>query len=261
MTSKKKNIKKTTDTSNSITNTTITETETIHKIELHKLVNPCNDIEMYTKVILYPHQMNNDIYINLKKNLVDKLENKCTQHGFIKKIHKITSYTNGIIEPENFTGSAVYNVKYLANICIPIEKTIIIGKITSIIPNTQFVVVEYGNILKLIFMKRSSDINTQKFSIIENNNIKHTQSGKILSNNDYIKVVIKAVKFYPNDTMIKCMVSLEDIPTNEEIQIYGFVDTMISEIEQKDKDYNIEFNEDIEQVEENIEKSNIMMDV
>ena len=45
------------------------------------------------------------------------------------KVYKILSYTDGTINAEDFTSSAVFNVKYGAKTCIPIENTKIVVRI------------------------------------------------------------------------------------------------------------------------------------
>ena len=93
------------------------------------IVSPYFNFELYTTLMLSPNQMNNNLYINLKKNLKAKVENKCNKIGYILNIYNILSYDEGILEAENFTGSAKYNIKYSARLCCPIENTFIICKI------------------------------------------------------------------------------------------------------------------------------------
>ena len=59
-------------------------------------------------------------------------ENKCNKYGYVIKIFKIIEYDNGVIEPENFMAFAIYNVKYSARLCKPIENTKIICEIEII---------------------------------------------------------------------------------------------------------------------------------
>ena len=180
------------------TNTSSTEAESSDSIEyntqnikIHELIDPCKDKILYTKIMLNPNQMNNDLYINLKKNLIEKLEGKCITDGYVIKIYKILEYTDGVIDAENFTGAAVFNIKYLAKICVAIKETTIIAKITEYLPNANFALAEYGNIMKIIFTKNERDVNTQHFTITNDKNILHIQSQKKLKINEYVKIQLK----------------------------------------------------------------------
>ena len=228
-------------------------------IKLNELIYPCKDKILYTKIILNPNQMNNDIYINLKKNLIEKLEGKCITDGYIIKIYKILEYTNGIIDAENFTGTAVYNIKYLAKICIALKETTIIGKITEYIPNANFALAEFGNIIKIIFTKNERDFNTQVFKIGSDKSIIHIKTQKKLQINDYVKLQLKTIRYYHNDIYIKCMAYLEDFPTIEEIEKYAYKDDNMKE-QIIDNKTMIFYNEDSEINETNVNQitDNIM---
>ena len=226
-------------------------------IRLNDLIYPCKDIILFTRVILHPHQMNNDLYINLKKNLIDKIEGKCIKDGYIIKIYKILEYTNGIIEPENFTGSAIYDIKFLAKICMALKESIILAKITSYIPNANFALAEFGTIIKIIFTKNKRDLNTNIFQISNDKSILHIPTQKKIGLNDWVKVQLKSIKFYQNDTTIKCMAYLEDIATQDDIDKYAYKDDDIksNNIINYDNQLTIYFNEDNEQENINIEQS------
>jgi len=56
------------------------------------LVLPIVNTILSTKVSLYPYQMNNDIYQNLKYNVAKKVEGKCNEFGFVIKVLKIEYY-------------------------------------------------------------------------------------------------------------------------------------------------------------------------
>lgn len=224
---------------------------TTHNIKINELIDPCKDKILYTKIILNPNQMNNDIYINLKKNLIDKLEGKCITDGYIIQIYKILEYTNGVIDGENFTGAAVFNIKYLAKICVAIRETTIIAKITEYLPNANFALAEYGNIIKIIFTKNERDINNQVFAITNDKNIIHLKSQKKLQVNDYVKLQLKTIRYYHNDIYIKCMAYLDDFPTIAEIEKYAYKEeTKMDQI--VDNKSMVYYNEDNEVIEANI---------
>jgi DNA-directed RNA polymerase subunit E'/Rpb7 len=99
---------------------------------MSELVNPYKNTIFYTRVRLLPVQMNNELYINLKNNLIKKVEKRCNKYGYINKVYKILSYSDGTINPEDFNASAVFDIKYSASSCIPVENTKIVVKIEKI---------------------------------------------------------------------------------------------------------------------------------
>ena len=126
-----------------------------------QLVSPYKDIEQYTVVSLEPYQMNSDIAINTKINLKNKVENKCNKYGFIVKVHKILETGEGNLPAENFSGNAIYNIKYHAKVCIPVNNTYIIGKI--IVSNKKLIVATNGPIR--IFIPKNNT-NTNKWYLL-----------------------------------------------------------------------------------------------
>jgi len=185
-----------------------------------------------------------------------KLENRCIKDGYIIKVHKILEYTNGIIEPENFTGSAVYDVKYVANICVALKESTIIAKIITYIPSANLILTEFGPIIKIISTKNKRDLNTKNFSIGNDKSILHIPSQKKLGSGDWVKIQLKSIKFRQNDTVIKCMGYLDDIPSIDDIEKYSYKyeNNKFGEKELETKG-TIYFNEDNEQEENNIEQS------
>jgi len=233
-----------------------TSSEEYKNVNINELIYPCKDAILQTKVMLYPHQMNNDAYINLKKNLIDKVENKCTKDGYIMKVYKIVEYKNGILEPENFTGSAVYDIKYLAKICVALKDSTIIGKISSYFPNGNFAIADFGPIIKIILTRDKRDLNTNIFSIGNDKSIIHNLTQKKIGVDDYIKIQLKTVKFFQNDTIIKCIGYLENLPTIEEIEKFAYKPDDNNKINNEpNKQKTIYFNDDNEVEENNIEKS------
>ena len=151
------------------------------------IVSPYFNFELYTTLLLSPNQMNNNLYINLKKNLKAKVENKCNKIGYILNIYNILSYDEGILEPEDFTGSAKYNIKYSARLCCPIENTFIICKIENM--NKLLIKAKNGPILIII---NNNNINTDNFKKDNEQNIIHKNN--TLKVDDYIIIKVLAKK-------------------------------------------------------------------
>ena len=77
-----------------------------------ELTIPYYDTELYSKVLIEPLQLNNNLYVELKNNLKFKVENKCNKYGFITKIYKILDFSDGRIITESFNASIVFNINY-----------------------------------------------------------------------------------------------------------------------------------------------------
>lgn len=245
-----KKIKDMTD-SDSIENT---ETKIID-INLNKLIYPCKDLILYTRVVLNPHQINNELYLNLKKNLMDKIEGKCIKDGYVIQIHKIMDYKNGVIEPENFTGSVIYDIKYFAKVCMALKESTIVAKIVSFIPNANLLLAEFGSIIKIILAKNKRDLNEKNFIIGNDKSILHKATQKKIGINDYVKIQLKSIKFHHNDVVIKCMGYLDDIAYPDEITEFANKDEHKIYTQKNNNQTMIYFNEDNEQEDKNIENS------
>lgn len=207
---------------------------------MDKLVSPYIDTEQYTKISLHPYQMTTDVNINLKINLKKKVEKKCNQNGFISKIYKIVEKSDGIIDAENFNASANFVIKYSCKLCLPVENTLIVGKIRTI--NRVLMVIENGPILSIVL---SNNINYDVFKSNNQNNLSHIKSGKELEIGDFVKIKILSKTFNYNDNQIKTMAYLEDVADAEEVSKYFSTVIQENEIELEDNS-NLEDAEDLE---------------
>lgn len=214
------------------------------------LVLPIVNTVLSTKVSLLPKQMNNDIYYNLKYNIEKKVQGKCSEFGFVIKVLKIEDYNEGIVDGENFTGSAVYNIRYLASLCIPVEKTQIICKIENI--NNAIILATHGPISCVI---TPDNINTLLFvnEIGKYYYIQDKQRTE-LKKGDLIKCTILSKKLYKNDIMISLGFLDEIANQNEKDNFYKpelfNPDQLVEETVEL-----VEFHED-EQVDEQVNEVN-----
>jgi len=226
---------------------------------MSELVNPFIIKKLTTRIELYPYQMNSELYLNLKKNLRNNVEGKCNKYGYINKIIRIEDYADNIINPENFSGNAVYNISYIANICIPLIKTIIIVKVEKF--NKHLILGKNGPINAII---KVSDLDINIFSIKSNGSIWIQSIDKSLDEDTYLKINIDGKKFSPGDDKIGIIATVLDIANKEEIDKY-FNSEIIELSEEIEKNtQEIEFNEDndylvnLEQIKSNIEiKTNV----
>ena len=216
----------------------------------HQLVLPIVNTTLSTRVSLFPMQMNNEIYYHLKQNVEKKVQGKCNEFGYVIKVLKIEDYNDGVIDAENFTGSAVYNIRYLASLCVPVEKTQIIVKIENI--NNAIILGLHGPISCVITPDK---INTELFS----NEIgkyyikKNTPNTKIeLKKGDLVKITILSKKLYKNDIMIS-LGFLDDMATKDEQDNFYKPELFNPDVEVEETTKLVEFHED------DVEKTNEFM--
>ena len=200
---------------------------------------PYYDTELFSKLILYPIQINNDIYINLKNNLKEKVEKKCNKYGYITKVYKILDMSEGEIIPENFDASVIFNVKFSCRICLPTINKKIICKVD--LYNKSLIKAINGPIICII---SNNNINTDNFSIDNKGDYIHTSNTPIKTGS-HIIVKINGLNFYGGDERILLLGQLDDLPTNEEIIEFYNEDLDDNE---KIQENNLELNESEEEV-------------
>lgn len=179
---------------------------------------PYINTELYTTVSLLPNQMNNSIYINLKKNLEKQVAKKCLKnYGYIVEIYEIIEYKNGIIEAENLVGSAKFDIRFSCRLCKPLKMKQIVCKIDRI--NKLMLTAINGPILVVITNDR---INDNIFFLDNNNNIRYKNDNvsQLLLQGDHIVLTINRVKFDNGEQNIKAIGFLDRIATENEKKEY-----------------------------------------
>ena len=193
------------------------------------IISPYKNIIQHTKIQIHPHQMNSDIKNNMKIVLQKKVEHKCNNNGYIDEIFDIEEYSDGIMIPENLSGSINYDIKYSCRLCLPLENSIIIGQIKAI--NYELVCVSNGPITIFIPQK---NIDTNIWNV--SNDITHIKSNNTLKISDYVKVLITRIKINKGAKQIICMGKLVEFATNnEKIKFFG---TALNEEENQDNSEN-----------------------
>lgn len=207
------------------------------------MISPYINTKLKTSVLLQPYQMNNNIYINLKRNLEEKVAGKCfSKYGYIVKVIEIINYKDGVIEAENTEASALFDLDFSCRICAPLRNTQIICQIEKI--NKQLITAINGPILIIITNDR---INTNIFFKDNNNNIRYKKDGvsNMLQQNDFIKITLQTLRFYDGDEKIKAIGFIDDIANDAEQKKFY-------EEQYKEKDTLVDFEEHIAQT-ENVE--------
>jgi DNA-directed RNA polymerase subunit E'/Rpb7 len=194
--------------------------------------SPYFNTYLTTEIVLYPSQMNNDIYKYLKNNLIERFQDKCFQHyGYIIKIYKIEERRGGIITPEDPTASAKYIVKFSCKLCKPLKNSTIVCEILAI--NKAIVHLRNGPINVVVL---ESNLNTNNFIFDEHRNIFLAKDGNGKTGSPVLKgsyVKIKIINSQIEDKSSRILVSgfLESLATKEEIE------KMILDRERENYDY------------------------
>jgi DNA-directed RNA polymerase subunit E'/Rpb7 len=221
------------------------------------LVLPIVNTVLSTKVSLLPIHMNNDIYYYLKNNIEKKVQGKCNEFGYVIKVLKIEDYNEGEIEAENFTGSAVYKIRYLASLCVPVEKTQIITKIENI--NNAILLSSHGPISCVITPDKvntqlftneigkyyyKKDNSKEKVELPSNDANRTLSKEKVeLQKGDLIKITILSKKLYKNDIMIS-LGFLDEMATEGEIDNFYKQELFNPDQEEIETADLVEFHED-----------------
>ena len=89
-------------------------------------------IKFTTNIYLKPCELTSDYENLLLKKLVDKMEGSCTKFGYIKKNSlKIVKRSIGNIIKQHFNGNILFDLQCIAEICNPINGTIVKCKIKN----------------------------------------------------------------------------------------------------------------------------------
>lgn len=214
-----KNTKKTTKTNKNVnvnTNDDNSNSNNINKLITSNLHNPYKKTILSTPIMLSPDQMDNKMYIHLKANLKNKLENKCYEnYGYIDEIYNIEEISDGIIEPEDISCSAKMEIKFSCNLFLPIVGKEIICKIKKM--NKALIMGVNGPIEAVI---TTDKINKENFFSDVNRNIRVKGTSEIVVPNMYIRVLVIS-KLYSNyDKNILVIGFLQNIATQKEINDY-----------------------------------------
>jgi DNA-directed RNA polymerase subunit E'/Rpb7 len=180
--------------------------------------SPYINTSLYSIVSLDAAQMNNNIYGNLKMNLIKQLEGKCyREYGFINKIYAITERGNGMILPENPLASATFKVKFNCKLCNPLKGTQIICQIEKVI---SILILSLSGPIKIIVLPEN--INKNIFYMDKNNNLKYRNKGvsQEIIKGTHVKITILSKTFNDMDNFILVFANLDDIATTDEIEKY-----------------------------------------
>ena len=191
--------------------------EKVQNIMTSNLHNPYKKTVLSTPIMISPDQMDNKMYIHLKSNLINKLENKCYEnYGYIDKIYNIEEISDGIIEPEDPSCSAKMIVKFSCNLFLPIVGKEIICKIDRM--NKALIMGVNGPAIKVIIS--ADKINKDNFFSDVNRNVRVKGTSEVVIPGMYLRVLVLSKSFSNYDKNILVIGYLQDIATQKEIEDY-----------------------------------------
>lgn len=174
--------------------------------------NPYTTIIISTNISLHPSQLNNNLDINLKNNLINKFEGKCFEnYGYIHKIYDITRKSIGYIIPENPLCASTYVVDFVCRICNPIKGMNIICRILRM--NNSLICSECGAIR---IINNISKINPDLFLIDKNGSIIYRKTNTKIDVGTFLKMNILSKTFNSNDDRIIAIGNIIDVVSDDE---------------------------------------------
>lgn len=191
------------------------------------MTSPYINTVLKASVSIFPSQMNNDIKINIKRNLCQKLEKKCYRnYGYITKIYKVLDISGGYIDPENNMSIANYDVTFSCRLCMPLKNTTLTCRVgqtnqilTRLVNGPIIIIITHDRINKTIF-------STSKFGIVVK---KENAEPKQLVAGDYVQIRFNSRKFNDKDDIIMGMGILEDISSEKEIKTFQQDENIITD--------------------------------
>lgn len=141
------------------------------------------------KIITYqvkvePKDLNNKLNSYLLNYVKSRLEERCTEWGYIKEITKIKNKSYGRIYSCDLSGDIVYTVDYEAKVCLPKVDDVIECKVTNIESRANAIISKVLPLSVIVISNQKVDID------------------------DMIKVKVKDVVFKQNDKYITLICDL-----------------------------------------------------
>ena len=187
-----------------------------------KIINPYINTYLNTTVRIMPSQMDNNIKKHIKNNLEKEHINKCfLDYGYVSKILEIVPNTDAEIVAEDPLSCALFQVKFLCELCRPLLNSTVICRTQGVTPPIILLV----NGPLDIIIKTSQNINKNIFVFNQKLNtwtIKK-ESGEqnkyiVVKEGMLMKVKIINKKIINKSERILCIGYLENIASEEEIK-------------------------------------------
>lgn len=180
--------------------------------------SPYINTKLYANVTLYPNQMNNNIYLNLKKNLIESVHKKnYGNYGYVIEVFEILEYKTNKIEAENTMSAAIYDVQFSCRLCKPLKDMKIICQVDKL--NKVLLRLKNGPIHIIITNDR---INESVFFKDNYRNLRYRidEKSNVLTPGDFVKVNILQLSFTAGDGDTTGIGFLESMATEAEINAF-----------------------------------------
>mgnify|MGYP003345860040 CR=1 FL=1 len=186
------------------------------------IINPYINTYLNTTVRIMPSQMDNNIKKHIKNNLEKEHINKCfLDYGYISKILEIVPNTDAEIVAEDPLSCALFQVKFLCELCRPLLNSTVICRTQGVTPPIILLV----NGPLDIIIKTSQNINKNVFIFNQKLNtwtIKKDSGEQnkyiVVKEGMLMKVKIINKKIINKSERILCIGYLENIASEEEIK-------------------------------------------
>lgn len=170
--------------------------------------------QLEDKVSLLPNQMDSNMDDYLLKNLEAKVKGRVTKDGIVLKISRIINYDYGMILKNNFSGTAVYNVKYECLVCSPTKNLNIVCVIENIVKG--YIIGKNGPIVIAV---PYNNIDAQKFQL-SNGQVIYKSNNQPIEKGNYIKVSVININNNLGEKKIMTIAKLLDLATDNDIKMY-----------------------------------------
>lgn len=186
------------------------------------LIVPYINANLSSPIELLPEQMNNDYKIHLLNNLKKKLLNKCyKEYGYITHIYGFPENEEfeGKINYEDQNCGAIFFVKFLCRLCIPIINKQIICQVNRF--SRTILKLVNGPIITIVTFDK---INIENFIIDDECNIYIKDTDNInqmkneLTKDHYVVVTIESKLFNDMDAYIMTIGYMDRVATQYEIE-------------------------------------------
>lgn len=217
--------------------------------------------EFVDNIKIHPKYIGKDIERNILKELKQRKEGICSDHGYIKKnTIRIIKVSSGKVEMSTFHGYMNFMVKYSAMVCNPVKGNIVNAVVVNMnnfgILCSSFITEDNGSktpILEIIIPKHSLTIQSDvdlKNSVKINNEVKVQIVGKKYQlYNKKISIIGKIVK--SNNVNVK----LDDIDLSQNIgdEDDDLEPDIIEDEDEDEDDEEDDVDKNVEDVDKNVE--------
>lgn len=172
------------------------------------------NVVQYYRILIQPRHMNTKIEDNITTILKNEVQKRCNKDCYIDNVRGILNYNECDMNAENLSGAALYDIEYLCDIYLPIERTFIIAKVLSI--SSEEIFLENG---PLLISSRLSLIKNENWRR-EGSQIYNNNKEKYLQVDDYVSIYVIGKKINNGETQIMVLGIIHDYVSDKDIEKY-----------------------------------------